>query len=174
MIRLFRHMLAFHSSPFSRVVLFMFLSFSWCWMTGPAEAFSWAGRKAVLFELGEAKLAKNEPYVWGKSDCSSSAWDLMRGVFPEFKAYKWFRRTTAEAMATWPWDAVMSHNDLSFGDLLFTQDLTKSTQNHRIHHVMIHWEGDSFVHASVSKGFTRSFWTPWWRTKLELGVRPPY
>jgi hypothetical protein len=83
----------------------------------PADAYT--GRRAVLYTRGQVMLAENAPYVWGKADCSMQAWNLLKDLWPELTLTKWFHRTTAEAMAGWPWPPVLRLNAAMFGDLLF-------------------------------------------------------
>lgn len=126
-------------------------------------------------------LAENAPYVWGKTDCSGQAWRMLEGLWPELTLTKWFRRTTAEAMAGWPWPAVMSIDDLMFGDLIFANsrddDPRQRTPKDQflIRHVMVSWdEYETAVHASKKRGFSKTDLRPFWVPRINLAVRPPY
>jgi len=152
------------------------------------SATAWTGRRAVLYAEAEVMLALNEAYVPGKKDCSSQMWRLMNRVFPELRAVKWFRRTTAEAMASWPWDALLTLNDLFFGDLLFANSEEydrPDTEGRRrvrpigadfkINHVLMSWTDPAeAIHAGKKRGFSRTNLRPYWQPKIVLAVRPPY
>lgn len=125
-------------------------------------------RRSVLHKLVVIKLAKHEPYVWGSADCSMAMWQLLNQVFPEYKSLRWFRRTTAETMAGWPWNPVLSLDDVLFGDLLFCGEP-------KIDHVMMMWDKtNSAVHAGKTKGFSETAIHPYWTPKITVIVRPPY
>lgn len=85
--------------------------------SAPTVADAWTGRRAVLLAEAEVMLARNDP--WIKVDCSLAMWKLIKGLWPELRLTKWFKRTTADAMAGWPWPPVMSLDNAFFGDLLF-------------------------------------------------------
>jgi len=138
-----------------------------------AEA--WQGRRAVLYSEAQVMLQLNEPYRWGTTDCSGQMWRLMKKVFPELGMTKWFRRTTADAMAGWPWQPVMSREKMYFGDLCFSG-------HPRIDHVLMAWvhcsgkqiDDPTAIHAAKSRGFSETDLKPYWWPKIEVIVRPPY
>lgn len=132
------------------------------------DAWCWASRRAVLEARANVMLAVNEPYKWSSADCSMQMWRLVSDVFPELKLTKWFHRTTADAMAGWPWAPVMRLSDVKFGDLLFAG-------HPKIDHVMMTWKSpEAIIHASKSRGFVRDPLRPYWAPKVTLIVRPPY
>jgi hypothetical protein len=138
-------------------------------VSGSAVAFS--GRKAVLHRLVEVKLAQNPPYVPGTSDCSFHMWDLVSRVLPELRAHRWFVRSTAAAMARWPWPRVFTLVDARFGDLFFYRKHPAG----RIAHVGMAWDRPGRqVHASSSRGFTAQPLGRYWRPKLARITRPPF
>jgi hypothetical protein len=130
----------------------------------PAEA--WSGRRAVLQTRIDVMLAKNLPHK--QQDCTRAMWRLLCELFPELRVQKWFRRTTAEVMAGWPWQALMRLDDHRFGDLLFTG-------RPKIGHVLMAYsESGTAVHAAKSRGFSKTSLKPHWWPKIEVAVRPPY
>lgn len=133
-----------------------------------ASAEAWTGRRAVLYAEAQVMLARNEPYRWGSADCSMQLWRLLNKVFPELRVNRWFRRTTADVMASWPWEAVMRLEDLIFGDIIF--------KGHpRLDHVMMVWDpADRIIHASRKRGFAEDTLWPYWGPQVSLIVRPPY
>jgi hypothetical protein len=142
-----------------------------------AEAYT--GRRAVLYARGQLMLAENLPHK--KQDCSSAAWTMLNDCFPELAVTKWFHRTTAEAMGSWPWKPVNSLGDLMFGDLLFANSNDNNPkkwspkENFKIRHVMIGWvRPQAAVHASSKKGFTEDKLAPYWEPRIVLIIRPPY
>lgn len=154
---------------------------SWC-LCGAlflsAAAHAYTGRRAVLYTRGEAMLAENLP--WIKQDCSSAMWRMIRDLWPELKLVKWFHRTTAAAMASWPWPPVMSLERTIFGDLLFANgkkdDPRKWSLAQQMHigHVMMRWDRAwTAVHASSSKGFSETDIRPYWVPRINLAIRPP-
>ncbi|MEW6351285.1 MAG: hypothetical protein AB1646_19700 [Thermodesulfobacteriota bacterium] len=132
----------------------------------PADAFG--GRRAVLYAEATVMLAENAPWVSGRSDCSCQMWRLLSKVFPELRTQKWFRRTTAAVMADWPWEPLMSLDEVYFGDLLFTG-------RPKLNHVMMTWtDPDQLIHASKRRGFTVDELHPYWAPRIEAAIRPPY
>lgn len=131
-----------------------------------AEAYT--GRRQVLYTEACVMLAVNEPYRWGSTDCSGMVWRLLKKTFPELGVQKWFRRTTAEVMAGWPWQPVMSRSRAIFGDLLFCG-------SPRIEHVMMAWAQapNDAIHAARTKGFSRTMIDPYWTNRISVIVRPP-
>ena len=136
-------------------------------MASIADAYT--GRRAVLYTEACVMLKVNEPYRWGSTDCSGMMWRLLKKIFPELGIQKWFKRTTAEVMAGWPWGPVMARRHAAFGDLLFCG-------SPRIDHVMMAWTKapDDAIHAAKSKGFSRTWVDPYWTNKISVIVRPPY
>jgi hypothetical protein len=125
-------------------------------------------RRALLVSVVNYKLSLHEPYVKGKADCSMAMFRILSRIFPEFKAYKWFRRTTADAMAGWPWTPIMRLRDAMLGDLLFAG-------HSKLDHVMMAWRyHETIVHASSSKGFVEGNLRPYWYPRVSLVIRPPY
>lgn len=130
---------------------------------------AYTGRRATLYTEASVMLTVNEPYRWGSTDCSGMMWRLLRKTFPELTIQKWFKRTTAEAMAGWPWKPVMRLKNAAFGDLLFCG-------SPKIDHVMMAWVNawDDAIHAAKSRGFSRTRVNPYWTPKISVVVRPPY
>ncbi len=144
-------------------------------------AHGYTGRRAVLYTEVLVKLEINEPYKRGSADCSKQMWDLLSKVFPELRTMKWFRRTTADAMAAWPWESLLSLKNLTFGDLLFGNGDEDDPQERspeeefRISHVMMSWtRPDRAVHAGKRRGFSETSLDPYWRPRINLAIRPPY
>jgi hypothetical protein len=126
-------------------------------------------------------LIENAPYIWGKADCSAQMWKLLNDLWPELKLSKWFKRTTAEAMAGWPWPALLSLDDTDFGDLLFANSTEDDPANRapreqfKIKHVMMTWdEPETAIHAGKKRGFSKTNLKPFWRPRINLAIRPPY
>ena len=135
-------------------------------------------------------LALNEAYEWGKKDCSAQMQRLLDRTFPELRAAcKWFRRTTVEIMATWPWDVVMRLQDLYFGDLIFanSEKYPRSTPADagrrfatgraafKLNHIMMQWvRPATAIHAGKSRGFSETNLKPYWWPRINLAIRPPY
>jgi hypothetical protein len=135
-------------------------------LSGTAPSFGFTGRKAVLYTRGEAMLAENLP--WKQQDCSSAAWRMMNDLWPELKLTRWFHRTTADAMAGWPWEPLMSLDEADFGDLLFVG-------KPKISHLLIHWDRtETAVHAAKSRGFSKTKLRPYWLRRITVAIRPPY
>jgi hypothetical protein len=136
-------------------------------MASAADAYT--GRRQVLYTEASVMLAVNEPYRWGSTDCSGMMWRLLRKTFPELGIQRWFKRTTAEVMAGWPWKPVMKRSHSVFGDLLFCG-------SPRIDHVMMSWTKapQDAIHAARSKGFSRTLIDPYWTNKISVIVRPPF
>jgi hypothetical protein len=129
-------------------------------------ALAWTGRRAVLYARGEAMLAEQLP--WKKQDCSAAAWRLMKDLWPELKLARWFKRSTADAMAGWPWAPVPTREQMLFGDLVFAG-------HPKLNHVLVRWaQPDTAVHAAKSRGFVLTNLKPHWWPKIALIVRPPY
>ena len=148
---------------------------------------AWTGRRAVLYAEAQVMLALNEPWVRGKTDCSGQMQRLLDRTFPELRATcKWFRRTTVEIMATWPWDVVMRLQDLHFGDLLFANSekyaapgepgRRRSTKaDFKTNHELMQWTcRETAIHAGKSKGFSETNLKPYWWPRITLAIRPPY
>ncbi len=135
------------------------------------------GRKALLEARITVMLQENEPYVWGKSDCSGQMWKILREIFPEYRAHKWFNRTTAELMSIWPYKIVIDKDDLDFGDLIFVNSDKRIPINCATHinHIMMGWTDPLYaVHASSSKGFSKTFIPGYWVDRIIKITRPPY
>jgi hypothetical protein len=131
-----------------------------------SPALGWTGRRAILYARGEAMLAEQLP--WKKQDCSAAAWRLMKDLWPELKLARWFKRSTADAMAGWPWTPVMDRGTMQFGDLVFAG-------HPKLNHVLVRWtQPDTAVHAAKSRGFVLTNLRPHWWPKMGLIVRPPY
>ena len=115
-------------------------------------------------------LVENAPWVWGKTDCSERMWRLLEDLWPELKLVKWFKRTTAAAMAAWPWPPVMRLDDTTFGDLLFanSEKYPRSTgrdagryrtarADFLINHILMKWtKPGSALHSGKTKGFSET------------------
>jgi cell wall-associated NlpC family hydrolase len=156
-----------HAGPPIRAVVGLLLTL--ILVSGPAPAQQFSGRQAVLYRLGQVKLAENPPYVPRTSDCSYHAWDLLSRVLPSSRAYSWFTRTPAAAMSRWPWPNVYTRVDLRFGDTLFFAKVRRG----RISHVGLQWVR-GMAHASSSRGFVEQPLGPYWTPKLAVAKRPPY
>jgi len=130
---------------------------------------AYKGRRATLYTEASVMLRVNEPYRWGSTDCSGMMWRLLKKTFPELGIQKWFKRTTADVMAGWPWKPCMRLEDGAFGDLIFCGQP-------KIDHVMMGWVNawDDAIHAAKSKGFSRTKVHPYWTPKVSVMVRPPY
>lgn len=130
---------------------------------------AYTGRRQVLYTEACVMLTVNEPYRWGSTDCSGMMWRLLKKSFPELGVQKWFKRTTAEVMAGWPWQPVMARSHSVFGDLIFCG-------SPRIDHVMMSWTQapSDAIHAAKTRGFSRTLIDPYWTNKISVIVRPPF
>ncbi len=153
------------------------------------HADAYTGRKAILYARAQVMLVENAPWVLGKTDCSERMWRLLEDLWPELKLVRWFRRTSATAMAEWPWAPLMRLADGTFGDLLFanSEEYPKSTgmeagryrrpakADFNINHVMMHWTNPgSAIHSGKTKGFSETKLRPDWLPRITLAIRPPY
>jgi len=143
------------------------------------SADAYTGRRAILKTSVEVMLAENLPHA--KQDCTLAAWRLVCDLWPELRTQKWFHRTTAEAMAGWPWKALMRLEDGQFGDLYFANSnddiaaLKSPKEQFLIKHVLMGYdEPETAVHASSKKGFSKTKLRPFWWPRINLAIRPPY
>jgi len=166
-----------------------------------SSSHAYTGRRAVLYTNVQVMLAENPPYVWGKADCSMQMWKLLKDLWPELTLTKWFHRTTAEAMAGWPWPPLMRLDEAMFGDLLFANSedypdagvgATHASPTGRarrasplqmrpakadffINHVLMQYvQKGRAVHAGKTKGFSETNLRPYWQPRIVLAIRPPY
>lgn len=156
-----------------RFVAIILLALALVAATAPGHAFD---RREVLRLHIDVKLAKNPPWILGKSDCSTTTWDLVSEILVELRASKWFRKAPAAAQALWPFPKVETRPEIRFGDLLFY--VKRPGRPGPISHEAIADDpvnGEVVInHASSSRGYIRQPEGPYWRPKLVLAIRPPY